>query len=74
MDIMDGYLSFPSQDKKEEYRRDAEFMDALGIPVNKAGISSGIRPTVYASTLVDILSDEFKLKELLQKLKLKAFW
>lgn len=73
---MDGYFSggWATAEKKEEYRRDAEFMDALGIPVNDAAISSGIRPTVYASDLVKIFNDEVKLKELLQKLKLKAFW
>ena len=56
----------------DKLKKAENLIDALDIPSSKDAFGAWV--VVYAHDLYDILMDEEKLKELVSKLKLKAFW
>jgi len=61
----------PDEDNMEKYHRAIDLMDMLGIPYRRASYNW---EHINVIDLYNILIDEEKLRILVSKLKLKAFW
>lgn len=56
----------------DKLQKAEDLIDELEVPYSKDAFGAWV--VVYAHDLYDILTDEEKLKKLVSKLKLKAFW
>jgi hypothetical protein len=57
-----------------KFKQARELCQGLGLPMVAGLLAPHMPPVLDATQMVEILLDEVKLKQLLTKLKLRAFW